>query len=111
MIKKDIQPNKSKTAAMDNEDTNCIYIEDTVRTHIKNIRSKSSFFESEIKYKVTDDCIIFEKPTSMYNGETIKPKKDKIGWWRFQIEAEDISMKRYDFEDESNEDSVIVYYR
>jgi len=96
---------------MDSNDDNYIYIDDTVRTRIKIIRSKSDFFSSVIKYKVTDDCIIFEKPTSMYNGETIKPKKDKSGWWRFQIEAEEVPMKKYDFEDESNEDSVIVYYR
>lgn len=111
MIKKDIQTNKSETVAMDNEDTNCIYVEDTIRTHIKNIRTKSDFFSSAIKYKVTDDCITFEKPTTMYNGETIKPKKSKNGWWLFQIEAEEVPMKKYDFEDESTEDCVIVYFR
>lgn len=111
MSKKDTQPNKSENLALDNEDVNCIYVDDTVRTHIKNVRSKSNFFDSEIKYQVTDDCIIFEKPTSMYNGETIKPKKSKNGWWLFQIEAEEVPMKKYDFEDESTEDCVIVYYR
>ena len=111
MSKKDIQPNKSENLAIDNEDVNCIYVDDTVRTYIKNIRSKSNFFNSEIKYQVTADCIIFEKPTSMYNGETIKPKKSKNGWWLFQIEAEEVPMKKYDFEDESTEDCVIVYYR
>ena len=111
MKKKDTQPKESENSEMKNDDINCIYVENTVRTHIKNIRTKSDFFSSAIKYKVTDDSIIFEKPTTMYNGETIKPKKGKSGWWTFQIEAEDISMKRYDFEEESNEDYVIVYYR
>ena len=47
----------------------------------------------------------------MFEGKTIKPKMDKNGWWCFQIEAEDIPMKKYDFEEESTEDSVTVYYR
>ena len=110
-MKKDNHSTKDETPTMGSNDDACIYVDDTVRTHIKNIRSKSNFFESEIKYKVTDDCIIFEKPTSMYNGETIKPKKSKNGWWLFQIEAEEIPMKKFDFEDESTEDCVIVYYR
>jgi hypothetical protein len=40
-----------------------IFVEDTYRPHIKQIRSKSIFFNSIIKYKVTDEEIIFEKPT------------------------------------------------
>jgi len=96
---------------MDNQDTNCIFIENTVRTHVKNISSKSSFFDSPIKCKVVDDCVIFERTTPMFEGKTIKPKKDKSGWWRFQIIGDGIPNGKLDFEDESNEDSVIVYYR
>ena len=88
-----------------------IFVENTYRPHIKQIRSKSNFFIDPISYKVTDEEIIFTKPTQMYNGKTIKPQKGNSGWWHFQIVAEEVPMKKFDFDDESTEDCVRIYYR
>ena len=88
-----------------------ISIQDTYRLHIKQIQSKSNFFSTPIKYKVTENEIIFEKPTPMYNGNTVKPHKTKSGWWSFQIVAENVPMKKFDFDEDSTDECVIIYYR
>jgi hypothetical protein len=88
-----------------------ISVQDTYRPHIKQIQSKSIFFSTEIKYKVTENEIIFEKPTPMYNGNTVKPQKMKSGWWSFQIVAENVPMKKFDFDEDSTDECVIIYYR
>jgi hypothetical protein len=88
-----------------------ISVQDTYRPHIKQIQSKSNFFSTPIKYKVTENEIIFEKPTPMYNGNTVKPQKMKSGWWSFQIVAENVPMKKFDFDEDSTNECVIIYYR
>jgi hypothetical protein len=88
-----------------------ISVQDTYRQHIKQIQSKSNFFNSRIKYKVTESEIIFEKTTPMYNGNTVKPQKRKSGWWSFQIVAENVPMKKFNFDEDSTDECVIIYYR
>ena len=88
-----------------------IYIQHTQRPHIIQIQSKSIFFSTPIKYKVTENEIIFEKPTPMYNGDTIKPQKGKSGWWSFQIVAENVPMKKFDFDEDSTNECVIICYK
>ena len=88
-----------------------ISVQNTYRPHIKQIQSKSFFFNSPIKYKVTDSEIIFEKPTSMYNGSTVIPHKLKNGWYTFLIVAENVPMKKFDFDEDSTNECVIIYYR
>jgi hypothetical protein len=88
-----------------------ISVQYTYRPHIKQIRSKSNFFNSPIKYKVTETEIIFEKPTPMYNGDTIKPQKGRSGWYLFQIVAENVPVKKFDFHDDSTNECVIICYK
>lgn len=86
-------------------------VQNTNRAHIKQIQSKSKFFSEPIKYKVTESEIIFEKPTPMYNGRTVKPQKMQSGWWSFQIVAEDVPMNKFAFDEDSNNECVIICYR
>lgn len=88
-----------------------ISIINTDRPHIKAVSSKSNFFNTEIKYKVTENEIIFEKTTQMYNGKTIKPQKGKSGWWYFRIVAENVPNKKFDFDEDSTSERVIIYYQ
>lgn len=77
----------------------------------KHIRTKSNFFSEPIIIKITDEKIIFTKPSIDYAGKTISPTCDKDGWFHFRINCE-LELKRLDFDvDESNEDCMVVYYR
>jgi len=102
LVKKCLNENK--------ENDDFIVISNTSRSHIKQINSKSNFFNSEIIYNVTDDEIIFEKPTLDYGKKTVTPQKKKSGWWGFQIVAENISEGKYYFDEDSTEDQIIIYY-
>lgn len=89
-----------------------ISIRNTPRSHIKQIWSKSDFFNSDVIYAVMEDCIIFKKPLLSNKKATVKPQKGKSGWWHFQIVGEELPEITIDFDsDESDEDHVVVYYR
>jgi len=82
--------------------------------NIKKIRTSSDFFKNEI-YCIEDKIkgtLTFRKPTTMYNGKTIKTYKYSKGF-KFDIHCDEIEVgKEYCFNEDSNEDDgVIINYR
>jgi hypothetical protein len=78
----------------------------------KHIRTKSNFFGEPIIIKITDEKIIFTKPTLDFKGKTISPNCDESGWFYFRIDCEYLEPKKFDFDlEESDIDCRVVYYR
>ncbi len=79
----------------------------------RQMQSNSIFFEANENYiiKISDEKIVIAKPTIDYNGKTYKASKKGSGWVTFQIQAE-LPLGKFEFdEDETDEDSVAIYYR
>ena len=81
----------------------------------KNIQvtSKSDFFSEPIVYKIEDGCIVLRHSTIDDNVKKVSPTLDKrSNFYHFNIpfNDEEIPLKKYDFDEDSNEDEVIVYY-
>lgn len=77
------------------------------------VTSKADFFKEPIVYNITDDCIYLRHATIDDNKNIVVPKIDKkTKYYHFYIFIgnKEIKLKKYDFEDDSNEDEVIIYY-
>ena len=77
------------------------------------ITSKSSFFSEPIVYRLEDGCIYLRHSTIDDNKNKVVPQLDKkTNFYHFYISVgdEEIDLKKYDFEDDSTEDCVIIYY-
>jgi len=74
----------------------------------KNISTKSKFF-NEFIYKIYADRIEFSKPSLDTKGKIIKPSITDELWYQFNIEL-DIPIGRYPFDEESNQDKIIIYF-
>lgn len=79
----------------------------------RQMQSNSNFFEANEDYiiKINDEKIVIAKATIDYTGKTYKATKKGSGWVTFQIQAE-LPLGKFEFDaDETNEDSVVIYYR
>jgi hypothetical protein len=78
-----------------------------------HISSKSSFFNEPIVYSLKGGCIYLRHSTIDDNKNKVVPHLDKkTNFYHFYISVgyEEIDLKKYDFEDDSTEDCVIIYY-
>lgn len=82
-----------------------------IRKNTKTICSKSKFFSEPVKYRVTEDSIIFEKVGLGYIGATIFASITNSGWRTFAILCENEVNGRFNFDEDSNEDKVIIYFK
>jgi hypothetical protein len=87
---------------------------DLKRSRTIHISSKSPFFNSRVKCKITYNSIIFERPTDLYNGPTFKPQLNKKTlFYQFTVTSENEipnGMLFFDTE-ESTDEKLIFYYQ
>lgn len=79
-----------------------------------HVTSKHNFFEQDITYKIKDGCIYLKRFEIDDIKNVIHPVRDKRnGHYHFFITTndEEIEFKKYEFDEDSNEDLKIVYYR
>ena len=77
----------------------------------KHITSNHIFFSEPITYYVSDGCIYLRHCFIDDNKNIVKPVMDKkTGYYHFYICIEEIELKKYEFEEDSTEDEVIIYY-
>ena len=93
---------------------NTISVSKAFRNRFVYLTTKNPFFKDKelYIYNVEDNCIVFTRPTIDYNGKTIKPtatnKKNK-SWVSFGIKA-DIPTGKYEIDEDSDEDTVYLYF-
>ena len=83
------------------------------RLYNVQITSKSYFFNEPIVYRLEDSCIYLRHATIDDNKNRVVPildKKNNFFHLYINIGYEEIELKKYDFEDDSTEDCVIIYY-
>ncbi len=77
----------------------------------KHITSKHIFFSEPTVYEVKDGCIYLRHCFFDDNKNIVKPVMDKRnGYYHFYISIEEIELKKYEFEEDSTQDEVIIYY-
>ena len=75
-----------------------------------SVHTKNSFFSEPVIVRLRENCIIFTKPTIDYQGKTHKFTFDKISQYlRTQLKI-DVKLGTYEFDEESNEDKMIIYF-
>lgn len=72
-----------------------------------SVQSNSDFFAQELTVKVDDDKITFKSAT-LEDKKSRKPRLNKGNWYQLSIVANKQDGK-YDFDEESTIDEVIVY--
>lgn len=95
-----------------NKITGTIKVINTHKKGVKIIKSTSDFFSSEI-YVNNDDIngiLTIGKPTPMFDGKTIKTQPLSIGY-KFVFYCGELQEIEYEFDDDSNEDEIYIYYR
>lgn len=90
--------------------TGTISVTNTPRKHIKSIRTKAAFFKESFIYKVQDGCLVFRKPTLGYIGKLHTPQCNNTTCY-FQIVCDDLPIGTFEFDEESTEDCVMIYYK
>lgn len=78
-----------------------------------HVTSKSEFFNEPIVYKIEDGCIVLRHSDIDDNVKKVSPTLDKkTNYFHFHIpfNNEEIPLKNYVFDEDSNEDEVYVYY-
>lgn len=90
---------------------NIICVFKATRVNFVSITTKIDWFNTP-SIIVRDDGIklTFKKPTIDYGGRTTSPNLTNSGWITFVIKS-DIPINRYKISDESDEDSIIIYYK
>jgi len=91
-----------------------INIHKAIRPTYRNITSKSTFFSEPIVYDVKDGCIYFKRANLWDTNKVLYPyqdKKNKHFHISIPVGYEDVYLGKYNFEDDSNEDCVIIYYK
>jgi len=90
-----------------------IKIKNTIKYGVLNFKSSSDFFNSKVylEHDVDNGILKFIKPTEMFDGKTIKTTRLK-NYFKFDMYV-DVSVAdgEYNFEEESNEDEVLIYYK
>jgi hypothetical protein len=90
-----------------------VFVYKSTYPYKRYISSNSIFFNGENRYKVKVeyDKITFNKPPITYEGKTYNSKKGVDGWINFHIKCE-FPLGKFDFDlDESDEDSVVIYFK
>ena len=84
----------------------------TAKLNVLRMCSKSEFFNEPIVYEIKDGCIFLRHATIDDNRFKVSPTIDGSNWYHFGImnHKEDIEPKKYYFEEDSDEDCVILYY-
>ena len=78
-----------------------------------HVTSKSEFFNEPIVYKIEDGCIILRHADIDDNTRIVSPslyRKNNFFHFNISFNNEEIPLKNYIFEEDSNEDEVIIYY-
>lgn len=83
------------------------------RVNQLKMASNSIFFNEPIVYELKESCIFLRHANLDDTKNRINPCNDKANsWFTFTIivKDEEINLGKYYFEDDSNEDCVIIYY-
>lgn len=76
----------------------------------KTLIITDDFFDSDVIVKVSDDKIVFSKPTLNFKGQTRIPTSMKNGKFKLNVVCE-IPEGIYEFDkEESNDDCRVFYY-
>lgn len=77
------------------------------------ITTKHEILKNEyVRIKVFDDYLIISIATIDYNGKTHAPSSNKrqIEWMSITVKDERLRIGKFNIDEESNEDDVIVYF-
>jgi hypothetical protein len=79
---------------------------------VKKIISDSCIFKSEVYVNndVVNGVLTIGKPTPMYEGKTIKTLKC-LGGYKIELRCDELQEVEYEFDEESNDDEIYIYYR
>ena len=93
--------------------TETVNISKGTKSYNIHISSRSLFFSQPIVYKLEDGCILLRHTTIDDNIKIVTPtldKKNNFYHFGIVIGNEEIEFKTYPFEDNSDEDCVVIYY-
>jgi hypothetical protein len=79
------------------------------RVSYVNIYSRSSFFNGYVLIKDDGESIVFRKPSIDYQGKVYSFSKNTSGYYNSILA--NIPIGRYEFDEDSTEDELIIYYK
>ena len=98
------------------KNNNFLSVSDHTKINRIQINCKNSFFNHRLICEIDDCSISFTIATISDFKNVRKPSKNKNGFYNLtlvvdiELDIDSIERKRYYFDEESNEDTKIVYY-